>query len=91
LLQISFKNGIEGTSSPQIGYVKYDPDRVRRLLVQYFILRELPFSHVETEGFKLLVNGLDPRFNVPSRVTIQRDCMKLYGEEQLQLKASLSG
>jgi hypothetical protein len=90
LLQMSFKKAVEGTSSPQICFVKYDPDRVRRLLVQYFILCELPFSHVETEGFKLFVNGLEPRFNVPSRVTIQRDCLKLYGEEKLQLKALMS-
>jgi hypothetical protein len=91
LLQMSCKKAIEGTSSPQIGYVKYDSDRVRRLLVQYFILCELPFSHVETEGFKLFVNGLEPRFNVPNRITMQRDCLKLYGEEKLQLKALMSG
>jgi hypothetical protein len=71
--------------------VKYDPDRIRRLLVQYFILCELPFSHVESEGFTLFVNGLEPRFNMPSRVSIPRDCLKLYGEEKLHLKALMSG
>jgi hypothetical protein len=35
LLQMSFKKAVEGT---QLGYVKYDPDRVRRLLVQYLIV-----------------------------------------------------
>jgi hypothetical protein len=82
LLQMSVKKAVEGT---QLGYVKYDPDRVRRLLVQYLILCELPFSHVESEGFRLFVNGLEPRFNLPSRVTIQRDCLKLYEEEKVHL------
>jgi len=73
LLQMSFKKAVEGT---QLGYVKYDADRVRRLLVQYFILCELLFSHVESEGFMLFANGLEPRFNLPSRITIQRDMRK---------------
>jgi hypothetical protein len=90
-LQISFKKAVEGTSSTQLGYVKYDPNHVRRLLVQYLILCELPFSHVESEGFALFVNGLEPRLNMPSRVTIQRDCLKLYGEEKLHLKALMRG
>jgi len=71
--------------------VKFDLDHVKRLLVQYLILCELPFSHVESEGFTLFVNGLEPRFNMPSRVTIQRDCLKLYGEEKIHLKALMSG
>jgi hypothetical protein len=88
LLQMSFKKAVEGT---QLGYVKYDADRVRRLLVQYFILCELLFSHVESEGFMLFANGLEPRFNLPSRITIQRDCLKLYEEEKVHLKALMSG
>jgi hypothetical protein len=31
LLQMSFKKVVEGTSSTQLGYVKYDPNHVRRL------------------------------------------------------------
>jgi hypothetical protein len=88
LLQMSFKKAVECT---QLGYVKYDPDHVRRLLVQHLILYELPFSHVGSEGFTLFVNGLEPRFNMPSRVTIQRDCLKLYEEEKVYLKALMSG
>lgn len=87
-LQMSFKKAVEDT---QLGYVKYDPDRVRRLLVQYLILCELSFSHIESEGFTLFVNGFEPKFNMPSRVTVQRDCLKLYEEEKVHLKALMSG
>jgi hypothetical protein len=71
--------------------VKYDPIKVRNLVVRYFIKEELPFRHVESDGFKELMNGIEPRFNPPSRNTLQKDCMKLYEEEKLKLKKVLSG
>lgn len=92
---MSFKKEIDGISSksksPQIGFVKYDLDIIRREIVRYFIKCELPFKHVETEGFKEFVNVLEPRFKVPYCVTVQRDCMKLYMEEKLNLMTLLSG
>jgi hypothetical protein len=90
LLQMSLKKAVDNTRSPQMRFVKFDPDNVRSLLVQYLIKCELPFRHVETEGFKEFVNELEPRFKVPCRATVQRDCMKLYMEEKLKLKTLLS-
>jgi hypothetical protein len=37
------------------------------------------------------MNGIEPRFNPPSRNALQKDCMKLYEEEKLKLKKVLSG
>lgn len=93
LLQMSFKKTADGTSStsPQMGFLKFDPDKIRSAIVRYFIKCELSFKHVESEGFKEFVNVLEPRCKTPSRMTLQRDCMKLYGEEKLKLKALLSG
>jgi hypothetical protein len=95
LLQMSFKKAIDGinskSKSPQIEFVKYDPDIIRREIVRYFIKCELPFKHVETEGFKEFVNVLEPRFKVPHCVTVQKDCMQLYMEEKLKLMTLLSG
>lgn len=51
------------------------------------IVDELPFSHVENVSFKHLMSITCPRFNVPSRITITRDCLKLYLEEKLKLIA----
>jgi hypothetical protein len=73
----------------RLGYVKYDADHARRLLCRYLILCELPFSHVEHEGFKEYSTGLEPRMRVPSRIIVQRDCLKLYEEEKTLSKALL--
>jgi hypothetical protein len=72
LLQQSFKKMSEGASSNtnQLGFVKYDPIKVGKLVVQYFINEELPFRHVESSGFKELINGIKPRFNLPCRITL---------------------
>jgi hypothetical protein len=93
LLQQSFKKMSKSASSNtnQLGFVKYDPIKVRKLVVQYFIKEELPFRHVESSRFKELMNGIEPRFNLPCRITLQKDCMKLYEEEKLNLKAFFRG
>jgi hypothetical protein len=93
LLQQSFKKMSESSScnTNQLGFVKYDPIKIRKLVVQYIIKEELPFRHVESCGFRELMNGIEPRFNLPCRITLQKDCMKLYEEEKLKLKVSLKG
>jgi hypothetical protein len=45
------------TTTTQLGFVKYDPIKIRKLVVQYFIMEELPFRHVESYGFKELNQG----------------------------------
>jgi hypothetical protein len=78
MLQMSFKKPVEGGSGNQLGFIKYDANNIRNLIVQYFIKSELPFRHVESDGFRELVNGIEPRFKVPCRITLQKDCLKLY-------------
>jgi hypothetical protein len=90
-LQLGLKQGADGNVSSQIGFMKYDPDRVRMSIVQYLIKCGLPFKHVDTEGFQEFVSNLEPRFTMPSRDTIQRDCMNLYRDEKQKLKDLLSG
>jgi hypothetical protein len=60
LLQQSFKKMLEGASnnSNQLRFVKYDPIKVRKLVVQYFINEELPFRHVKSDGFRKLMNEI---------------------------------
>jgi hypothetical protein len=93
LLLQSFKKMSESSScnTNQLGFVKYDPIKIRKLVVQYFIKEELPFRQVESCGFRELLNGIESRFNLPCRITLQKDCIKLYEEEKLKLKASLKG
>jgi hypothetical protein len=93
LLQQSFKKMSKSGScnTNQLGFVTYDPIKIRKLVVQYFIKNELPFRYVQSRGFKELMNGIEPMFNIPCRITLQKDCIKLYEEEKLKLKASLRG
>jgi hypothetical protein len=95
LLQQSFKKMSEGTSSNsntnQLGFVKNDPIKVRKLIVQYFIKEELHFGHAESDGFRELMNGIERMFNLSCRITLQKDCMKLYEKEKLNLEAFLRG
>jgi hypothetical protein len=74
-----------------MGFIKYDLINVRNLVIRYFIKSELPFRHIETDGFRELINGIELTFKVPCHITLQKDYMKLYEEEKLKLKAFLSG
>ena len=47
---------------------------------------EFPFRVVEGEGFKDYSRLLEPRFLIPSRITVWRDCMKLFMENKKLLK-----
>jgi hypothetical protein len=86
LLQMSFKKPVEGDSSNQMGFMKYDSNNIRNLIVRYFIKSELHFRHVESNGFRELKNGIEPRFKVSCRISLQKDCLKLYEEEKLRLR-----
>jgi len=55
------------------------------------IIDELPFNFVEGWGFKLFARTMQPRFDIPSRFTIMRDCLKLYVEENDRLRIALRG
>ena len=46
----------------------------------------MPFRVVAGEGFREMIQEFEPRFKVPSRATITRDCWKIYEEEAARLK-----
>ena len=62
--------------------VSFDVDRCRQALARMIIVDELPFSHVEGEGFR--------KFPIPGRLTVARDCWKLYLNEKIKLKSVFS-
>ena len=83
---------IKGASSESVGVMKidsYDPKVIRAAIAKFIIVDELPFRIVSKDGFKEMIHTLEPRFKVPSRITIMKDCMKLYLEEKCRLKASI--
>ena len=50
------------------------------------ITDEMPFSVVEKEGFKRVLNAMQPRFNLVSRTTITKDCINIYETERKKLR-----
>ena len=50
---------------------------------------ELPFRVIEGEGFKDYSRLLEPRFVIPSRIIVWRDCMKLFMGTKKLLKNHL--
>ena len=47
---------------------------------------ELPFKFVEGCGFSKFMHAACPRFKIPSRWTISRDCYNIYVNERGHLK-----
>ncbi|XP_043818222.1 zinc finger BED domain-containing protein RICESLEEPER 2-like [Manihot esculenta] len=66
---------------------KYDDNAIRKALVHMIIIDELPFRFVEGEGFRSFMTAICPRFRIPSRWTISRDCYDLFIEERSKLKS----
>ena len=53
------------------------------------IVDELPFKFVEGLGFLHYSSVLEPRFCVPLRVTIAKDCYEIFISEKRKLKSYL--
>ena len=60
------------------------------MLASMVILDELPFKFVESEGFHQFCRALNPKFVIPSRVTIPKDCFQMYMKEKKKLKSVLT-
>lgn len=88
---MSFKKPAKGGSGNQLGFMNYDSNNIRNLIVRYFIKNELPFRHVESDRFRELITRIEPRFKVSCRITLQKDCLKLHEEEKPRLRVFLSG
>ena len=75
---ISFdtKKEVGDCDGPKIGnlkVVKYDPESIKQVLTSMIICDELPFKVVKEDRFKNYSRLLEPRFVIPSRITVWRD------------------
>ncbi|GAB2290824.1 hypothetical protein Dimus_038124 [Dionaea muscipula] len=73
----------------QLKQHKLDKKVIREKLVEWIVCDELPFTVVQSQKFRGLIASLEPRFDVPSRVTIARDLFKLYKANKEKLKEEL--
>ncbi|XP_055961060.1 zinc finger BED domain-containing protein RICESLEEPER 2-like [Mercurialis annua] len=69
-----------------LGVWKFNQDDIRKALSYMLIVDELPFKHVEGMGFKRFMSVACPRFHIPSRWTVNRDCYQMFLDERLKLK-----
>ena len=79
----------EGANSNSLIFVSYNESMSKEALSWMIIVDELSFKFVEHEGFRNYSNVLQPRFIVPTRTTIARDCIRLYSIERDRLKIFL--
>ncbi|KAL1316599.1 hypothetical protein AAHE18_15G077800 [Arachis hypogaea] len=70
--------------------VDFNQEETRLDLANMIIVDELPFKFVEVQGFRQFMSKAQPRFKVPSRWTIARDCMALFRYEKEKLRTLLS-
>ena len=70
--------GFEGEFSKELVVAKFSIERIRMALARMIIVDELPFRFVEHDGFIYFIGVVEPRFPVPSRLIMARDCIKLW-------------
>ncbi|OMO99215.1 putative Zinc finger, BED-type [Corchorus capsularis] len=63
-----------------VGTWKYVYSEIRKTLAKMIIVDELPFRFVEGKGFREFMEKAEPRFTIPSRQTITKDCFEIYEE-----------
>ncbi|XP_055959716.1 zinc finger BED domain-containing protein RICESLEEPER 2-like [Mercurialis annua] len=81
--------GVVPNSGPQMCNVanwKFDQEAIRKAVSYMIVVDELPLKFVEKQGFKKLMSIACPRFKIPSRWTVNRDCYAMFVEEKLKLK-----
>ncbi|KMT07963.1 hypothetical protein BVRB_6g144970 [Beta vulgaris subsp. vulgaris] len=83
---LSFRGAKIGDGTSNLTYQKYDPASIRKALSFMVIVDELPFKFVEGVGFRHFCNVMEPRFHVPSRITVAKDCYQTYLTEKRKLK-----
>ena len=66
--------------------VGFSKEACRIACAEMIIIDELPFSHLEGEGFRKFCRVLNPNFDPPSHRTISRDVFQLFLDEKKKLK-----
>ncbi|KAM6545744.1 hypothetical protein CsatB_026480 [Cannabis sativa] len=93
LLSLTKKSGGEDTEecASSLVAVSWSKEGARQSLAKYIILDELPFIHVEGEGFRQFVKYMQPKFDPPSRITVARDIYQMFLYEKEKLRKVLKG
>ncbi|XP_042436796.1 zinc finger BED domain-containing protein RICESLEEPER 2-like isoform X2 [Zingiber officinale] len=87
--QLAFQTGDVNENKPNLIAWKFDQQAIRKALCHMIIVDELAFKFVERQGFKHFINVCQPSFQIPSRITVTRDCYQLYLEEKKKVRAQI--
>jgi len=82
--------GVGEGSCGNLVIAKYNAQKIRLAISKMIIVDELPFKFVEGDGFQEFMKTVEPRFLIPSRYTIMRDCVKIFMSEKEKLRAMFS-
>jgi len=66
--------------------VDFNREQILITLAKMIIIDEFAFKFVENEGFRKFMEDTQPKFKIPSRVTIARYCMNVFNDEKEKLK-----
>uniref|UniRef100_A0A9I9EK68 HAT C-terminal dimerisation domain-containing protein n=1 Tax=Cucumis melo TaxID=3656 RepID=A0A9I9EK68_CUCME len=67
----------EGGSESSLMAASFTQENCRKMLARMVILDELSFKFVESEGFHQFCRALNPKFVIPSRVIVAKDCFHI--------------
>ena len=81
--------GGEGEGGNELVLRKFSVERLRMALARMIIVDELPFRFVKHGGFIDFMVEVELKFEVPSRVIVARDCLRLYIKENENLRKVL--
>ena len=76
---------VKGEFNNELVVAKFSIERIRMALARMIIVDELPFRFVKHDGFIYFMGLVEPRFPMPSRLMVARDCIKLWLREREKL------
>ncbi|KAI3859107.1 hypothetical protein MKX03_008172, partial [Papaver bracteatum] len=69
---LTLKTATLGKDEGQLMSTIFSQEKCKRAVVEFIIIDEMSFREVEGEGFRRMMHVLEPRFVVPSRMTVYR-------------------
>ena len=88
-IKIKKKKKRKGEGGNKLVLRKFSVERLSMALARIITTDELPFRFVEHSGLIDFMAEVEPRFEVPSRVTVAKDCLRVYIREKESLRKVL--
>ena len=80
----------EGDYESSLMATSFTQKNCRTMFGSMVILEELSFKFVESKEFHQFCWALNPKFVIPSRVIVAKDCFHMYMKEKKKFKSVLT-